>query len=208
MQLVELKANKRDTTGNGPARQLRRTGRIPAVLYGPGSEPTLLSVEHRELEGILKHNKAAQVVLNLVVEGADGVKNAMIRELQTDPLSGAYLHADLYEVSMDRKVLAKVPVVATGKSVGVEMGGMLQVIRRELEVFCYPDRIPQSIEIDITSLEIGGAIHVEDIHLEEDTEVPHDVNFTILTVLGRKAETEVSEEEAEEGEEAEEAAAE
>jgi large subunit ribosomal protein L25 len=200
LQLIELKTNIRNTRGNGPARQLRRTGRIPAVLYGPGSEPTSLSIDHRELEAILKHNKASQVVLSLVMDDTGATKNAMIRELQTDPLSGAFLHADFYEVAMDRTVHTKVPVATTGKSIGVEMGGMLQIIRRELEVLCYPDRIPQSIVIDITDLELGGAVHVEDIQLGEDIEIPHDVNFTILTVLGRKAEA-TAEEEAEEGEE-------
>jgi large subunit ribosomal protein L25 len=208
LQLIELKASMRNTRGDGPARQLRRTGRIPAVLYGPGAEPTPLSIDQRELEGILKKNKAARVVLSLVVEGVGGTKTAMIRELQTHPLSGAYLHADFYEVAMDRKVLSKVPVTTTGKCIGVEMGGMLQIIRRELEVLCYPDRIPRSIVLDITNLELGGAIHVADIQLGEDMEIPHEVNFTVLTVLGRKAEAAV-EEGAEEGEEGtEEAAAE
>ena len=103
---------------------------------------------------------------------------------------------------MDRKVLVKVPVIVTGKSAGVEAGGMLQIIRRELEVLCYPNQIPESIEIDVTELELGDAIHVEEVSLKGDIEIPHDVNFTILTVLGRMADEVVGEEEEEEGEEA------
>jgi large subunit ribosomal protein L25 len=88
-------------------------------------------------------------------------------------------------------------VVVTGKSVGVEMGGMLQIIRRELEVLSLPDRIPENITIDITDLDIGDSFHVQDLQLEENVEVPAEVNFTILTILTPKAE---EEEEVEEGE--------
>jgi large subunit ribosomal protein L25 len=109
------------------------------------------------------------------------------------------LHLDFYEVTMDQKIKVMVPVVTTGKSVGVEMGGMLQIIRRELEVFCLPDRIPENITIDITDLDIGDSVHVEAVQLEGDIEIPSEVNFTILTILSTKAE----EEEVEEGEEEE-----
>jgi len=93
-----------------------------------------------------------------------------------------------------------IPITTVGKSQGVEMGGMLQIIRRELEAWCMPSDIPENIVIDITNLGMGESVHVEDIELEGDVELIHDVNFTVLTVLsGRKAE----EEEAEEGEEEE-----
>lgn len=202
MELVELKANKRTETGNGPARRLRQAGRMPAVLYGPGSEPIMLSLDRRELELVLKKNRVSQVVLALAVEEFSDRKTAMIKELQIDPLSGGYIHADFYEVAMDRKVLVKVPVVTKGKCIGVELGGMLQVIRRKLEVLCFPNRIPKSIDIDVTNLGLGDAVHVEDIVLEGGIEIPHDVNFTVLTVLGRKAEKAAGEE----GEAAEEGA--
>jgi large subunit ribosomal protein L25 len=91
---------------------------------------------------------------------------------------------------MDQKIKVMVPVVTTGKCVGVELGGMLQIIRRELEVFCLPDQIPENITIDITDLDIGDSFHVEDLQLEGDVEIPADVNFTILTVLSPKAEEE------------------
>jgi large subunit ribosomal protein L25 len=203
LELIELNANIRTTKGNGPARRLRREGSMPAVLYGPGCEPALLSVETHALELLLKKNPVAQAVINLTVEGIPGSKTAMIKELQKDCLTGGYLHADFYEVAMDRKVLVKVPVLTTGKCIGVENGGMLQLIQRELEVLCFPNQIPKSIVLDVTELEVGGSIHVEDIHLEGDIEIPADSNFTVLTVLGRMAESE-----AKEGEEAEAAAGE
>jgi large subunit ribosomal protein L25 len=168
---------------------------MPAVLYGPGSEPVLLSVETHALELLLKKHATAQAVITLTVDGVSGSRTAMIKELQKDCMTGSYQHADFYEVAMDRKVSVKVPVLTTGKCIGVENGGMLQLIRRELEVLCYPNQIPQSIVLDVTDLDVGASIHVEDIHLETEVEIPADVNFTVLTILGRMAGAEGSAEE-------------
>jgi large subunit ribosomal protein L25 len=204
---IELKAETRTTTGNSPARALRRAGRIPAILYGSGTESLMLSVDTTEMENIIKEGNVGQSIFDLAVDGGKKARAAMIKELQTDPVSQDILHIDFYEVDMARKVKVMVPVVTTGKSVGVELGGMLQIIRRELEVLCLPNAIPQEITIDITDMDIGSSVHVEDLTLEGDVEIAHDVNFTVLTVLSpKKAEEEEVEEEEEElaeGEEAE-----
>jgi len=208
LELIKFKANIRTQTGNGPGRVLRREGQIPGVLYGPNTEPVLLSVDIKELEQILRESKGAQVILELVIQDQEAAsRTAILKELQTHPVSQNYLHVDFYEIAMDRKIKANVPVVATGKSVGVEMGGMLQIIRRELEVMCLPLHIPETIEIDITDLDIGDSIHVDEIPLEGDVEIPTDVNFTVLTILSpaKEEEEEVEEEEVEEGAEEEDA---
>lgn len=199
MDIMSLKASQREAVGNGPARVLRRDEKIPAILYGPKTEPVKLTIDKLALEPIFKAGAVAQKLLKLSVEGVDGSRNVMIKEIQRHPVSHTLLHLDLYEVSMDHKIKVMVPVVTTGKCVGVEMGGMLQIIRRELEVYCLPDLIPESITIDITDLDIGDSFHVEDLQLEGDVEIPFDVNFTILTILSTKVEEE--EEEGEEGEE-------
>ena len=199
MDFLNIRANQRTTRGNGPARVLRREGRIPAILYGPDNEPISIAVNTYELETLLKSSRSGQVFVKLSIDGV-GERKAILKELQRHPVSGHFIHADFYEVAMDRKIRAMVPVVTRGKSKGVETGGMLQIIRRELEVLCLPDDIPETFEIDITELDMGESIHVEDLLLEGDVEIPHEVNFTILTILsGRMAEEEV----AEEGEEAE-----
>jgi large subunit ribosomal protein L25 len=193
---IELKVETRTTTGNSPARALRRSGRIPAILYGAGTESVMLSVDTTAMENIVKAGNVGRSIFDLAVDGGNEARAAMIKELQTDPVSQDILHIDFYEVNMDRKVKVMVPVVATGKSVGVELGGMLQIIRRDLEVLCLPNAIPQEITIDITDLDIGSSVHVEDIALGGDVEIPHDVNFTVLTVLSpKKAEGEELEEE-------------
>ena len=204
MDTIELKAATRTQKGNGPARALRREGSIPAVLYGPKTEPSMLSIKSRDMETILKAGGLGRSVYNLVVDTDNKAKPVMIKELQTDPVSRTLLHVDLYEVSMDRKIKVNVPIITTGKSIGVELGGMLQIIRRELEVLCLPNAIPANITVDVTELNVGDSVHVEDLKVGDDIEIPHEVNFTILTISTTKREETAEEgEEAEEGEAAE-----
>jgi large subunit ribosomal protein L25 len=201
LEKIELQASVRKSVGNGPARVLRRAGQTPAVLYGRNTEPVLLSVNTKDLELILKQGSFGQFILNLVIQNGKKVtRAAMIKELQTHPISGQLIHIDFYEIDMKRKIKVMIPVVTTGNSVGVEEGGMLNVVRRELEVFCLPGDIPESIEIDISELAMGDSIHLEDIPLGEDVEISSDVNFTVATVLSPKVEEEeVAEEEEGEG---------
>jgi large subunit ribosomal protein L25 len=206
LEIMNLKASPRETVGNGPSRALRRDGKVPAILYGPKTDPIKLAINKLELEPIFKSGAVAQKLFKLEIEGSDGVRNVMVKEMQKHPVSRNLLHLDLYEVSMGQKIKVMVPVVTTGKSAGVELGGMLQLIRRELEVLCLPDQIPEKITIDITDLEIGDSVHIEDLPLDEAVEIPGDVNFTILTILSPTAEEEEEEVEGEEEEGEEEGA--
>ena len=207
MEKIELQATVRKSVGNGPARGLRRAGQTPAVLYGRKTEPVLLSVNTKDLEQILKQGSFGQFILSLVIQNGKKVtKAAMIKELQAHPVSGQLIHIDFYEVDMDRKIRVMIPVVTTGQSIGVEEGGLLNIVRRELEVFCLPGDIPESIEIDISELTIGDSIHIEDVPLGDNVEIASDVNYTVVTVLSPKVEEEEVEEEEEELEEGEEGA--
>lgn len=201
MELIELKASVRTGRKKGPSRRLRAEGRIPAVLYGPGADTISLSIDTSELDKAIKSKTGSQAFFNMKIEGGDiPTKTAMIKDVQTHPVTRQMIHADFYEIAMDRKIRALAPVTVTGKSIGVENGGMLQIIRRELEVLCFPNQMPEEIEIDITTLDIGDSVHIQDIAAEEGVEFPHDVNFTVLTVLGGRME---GAGEAGEGEEAE-----
>ncbi len=200
MERIELQTTVRKSTGNSPARSLRRAGQIPAVLYGPKMETVLLSVNIKDLEQIFKQGNAFQVILNLVIQnGKKKTKAAMVKELQTHPVSGSFIHIDFYEIDMKRQIKVMVPVITKGQSVGVELGGMLNIVRREVELLCLPGDIPEAIEIDITDLDIGDSIHIEDIQLGENVEVSADFNFTVVTVLSPTVEEEevVEEEEGE-----------
>jgi large subunit ribosomal protein L25 len=206
LELIELKTNIRTNTGNGPARRLRQKGRIPAVLYGPGTESVLLSVNSSDIDKILKKGRIGQALLNLVIPNNEetSTKTVMVKELQLHPVSRNFLHIDFYEVAMDRKIMVNIPVMTIGKAKGVENGGILQIIRRELEVECFPLDVPESIEIDITDLDIGDSIHLGDIARQSKIEFLDDENFTVVTVVSPKVEE--AEEAAEEAEEEGEAA--
>ena len=206
MEQIDLKAQVRKTTGKGPARALRREGRIPAILYGQKTDSIMLSIDFKEFENIVKKSNIGSVLLNLQIQnGKTTTRPAMIKELQTNPVTGAFLHIDFYEIDMQRKITVSVPVVTQGKSVGVEEGGLLQIVRREIELLCLPTAIPEAIEVDISDLTIGDSVHVQEIALPGDVELTEETDFTVITVLAPKVEEEpVEEEELEEGEEVDE----
>lgn len=204
MELFELKANIRDNTGKGVARKLRSSDAIPAILYGPETEAVKLSVPVKAIENAFKQSVIPQVLVTLTVLDSDSkeIKTcpAMIKDVQLSPLSKELLHADFLEIDLNKPVRVNVPVVTTGKCKGVEFGGLLQVIRRELEILCMPLEIPDNISIDITELDVGDSVHVKEIELE-GVEIPADVNFTVITVVAPKGLKGDEEEEGEEGEE-------
>lgn len=196
LELIELNAKPREKSGKGAARKLRSNKAIPAIVYGAKKDPAMLSLDTTEFIKIIREHGSMGLFFNLKVEGDSGKdKIVMLKDLQMDPFALNYLHVDLHEIDMDTKVTVSVTVEAVGKSVGVKEGGLLQIIRRELDVVCKPADTPETIQIDITDLEIGDAIHVEDLDLGEHIEIPHEVNFTIITIVAPTVDEVVGEEE-------------
>ena len=166
MKQLEINATIRKTRGNGPARSLRREGRFPAILYGPGTQPVMLSVNVRDFEHVVQKGNIRRTIFSLSIQnGSTVTKPAVIKELQTHPVSGQFLHVDFYEIDMNRKLRFMIPVVPKGKAKGEDFGGMLQIIEREIAVFCLPQEIPDRLEIDVSELGVGDALHVKDIAL-------------------------------------------
>jgi len=189
LKQLELNATIRKTKGNGPARSLRREGRFPGVLYGPGTQPVMLSLNVRDFEHVVQKGNIRRTIFSLSIQnGSTVTKPAVIKELQTHPVSGQFLHVDFYEIDMNRKLRVMVPVVPKGKAKGEEFGGMLQIIEREIAVFCLPQEIPDSLEIDVSELGVGDALHVKDIALPGGVELPPGENYTVVTVVSPKAE--------------------
>lgn len=196
MEIHKLNASVRTASGKGIARTLRREGKLPAVLYGSDIDSISLAVNAHDIELLLNKTSYSQALINLAVENDQSFeKMVMIKEVQADPISQKYLHLDFYEIRMDQKISTTVPVLIKGVSKGVEAGGTLQIIRRELDVVCLPSEIPDSIEIDITDLDMGDSVHVSEIRPEGGVEIPFDVDFTVLTVVSPRSEA--AEEEAE-----------
>jgi large subunit ribosomal protein L25 len=195
---IQLTGNARTGTGKGSARTLRRSGRIPAVIYGPDRQAASITVSTKDLEMAMKHSSSAQPLFHLVVDGES--HPVMIREMQKDPVSGNLLHADFYEFDASKKMRVSVPLVTIGTAKGVEEGGLLQIIRREVEVLCRPTDIPDAIEVDVSGLDIGDSVHVLEVPVKGDVEIPTDVNYTLVTVTAPKMEAVEEEAEGEEEE--------
>ncbi|WP_320041391.1 50S ribosomal protein L25/general stress protein Ctc [uncultured Desulfobacter sp.] len=203
MELIELSVAKRERTGKGAARRLRAANAIPGIVYGAKKEPVMVSVDVIAFDKVIRENGTTGLFFDLDIEGAG--KSVMLKDLQMDPFGLRYQHIDFHEIDMDATVSVVVPVETEGVSAGVKEGGMLQIIRRELEVVCKPKYTPDSVKLDISALEIGDGIHVEDIDLGPEVEIPFDTNFTVVTIVppDTSSDEEEVEEDAEIGEVAE-----
>jgi len=198
MATSELQVNSRVKAGKGISRSLRRDGLIPAVVYGPGMEPCPISLDPKALDRAIATDSGWNTLITLKGNGPFDGKQVILKDLVCDPIRRDALHADFHAVNLTQKVHVMVPVHPVGKSLGEKEGGNLEIIRHELEVICLPTAIPQGIEIDVTAMKIGDVLHVNEIAVPEGVEIPHEVNFTVLTCTGHKPEAE----EAVEGEEA------
>lgn len=204
MELIELKAKTREKTGKGAARKLRSANGVPAIMYGVKTDPVMLSLDAADLDKIIRENGSSGLFFNLKLDGA-GQKAVLLKDLQMDPFGMKYFHADFQEIDMDSKISVVVPVETEGVCKGVKEGGILQIIRRELEVLCKPGDTPESVVIDISDLDIGDAVHVADIDLGDAVEIPHEVNFTVITIVPPTTSDREGEEVLEEGEDTSEA---
>ena len=196
MELIDLNGTVRAGRGKSAVRSLRNNGLLPAVIYGPEMEAISVSVPTYELSEIIRKNGTSGIFIKLVVENdSKPARTVMLKDVQMDTFRLNYLHADFQEINLDKTVTMTIPVETQGESIGEKNGGMIQLIRRDLDVVCRPADAPDSILIDISELEIGDSVHVEDIVIGENIEIPHEVNFTIITVVPPSAaEEEISEE--------------
>jgi large subunit ribosomal protein L25 len=191
MEVGKLNVEYRDGLGKTAVRRLRASGKIPAICYGGGGEPLPLAVDPSALLKSLDPVKKTNTVLKLSVAGAPGgeqVLTVMVRDYQKDAVRGDLTHADFIRVDVTKDVHATVPLVLTGKSEGVKLGGIMHQVTRSLEIACTPDKIPAKIEIDTSHLNMGDSIHVSDLKLAEGIRPLVDGSATICSVTAPKAE--------------------
>lgn len=194
MEALELKAQVRKESGKGPARRLRMKGFIPAVFYGSGEAAQMLAVDVADLSKYLKERKESVFIkLKIDDDGKQSEKLSMIKELQTSPVSNKPVHADFLEVRMDHKITLEVPIHFVGHPVGVELGGELQLLKRDLMISGLPGNVPESVQIDISGLKIGESLMVGDITLGEGVESEDAEDIAIATVWAPKAAVEAIE---------------
>ena len=197
----------RQDTGKGVARKLRAAGRMPAVLYGHGRDSVSLSLNSHDLESLLKKSDAGiNTLIDLKGEGKLQGAIVLIKELQRHPVRATLVHVDLFEVKADEKLIVTVPIHLNGTPAGVKLGGIMEHTMREIDLECLPSAIPDSIEVDVSAMELGDAIHVSDLTIPYGCETGLEDAIVVAQVVAPKLadETEAAEgeEEAVEGEEA------
>jgi large subunit ribosomal protein L25 len=194
MAQLTLTVQERSQVGGNHPRRLRGRGLIPAVLYGGGEAAVSLALDGVRMKkeaGFLHENQ----IVALEIEGGGDARPrpAIVKDIQVDHISGALLHIDFQQISLDEKLTATVAVKAVGEPIGVTRdGGILEHILREIEIHCLPGDIPEAVEVGVSALEIGDTIHVGDIRLAEGIEILTEPDIGIFTVAAP-----ISEEEAE-----------
>lgn len=170
MQTVELKAQFRTKTGKHVARQGRRLGKIPAIVYGHQMDPVSILVDLRELKRAL-HTKAGEnVVVDLKVEGVEMKESTcIIKEIQHNPVTDEIAHVDFTVISLTEKIVVQIPVVAVGaeEAAGVKEGGSLDVVHHEIEIECLPTQIPEHVKVDVKAMKINDVVYAKDLKLPE-----------------------------------------
>jgi large subunit ribosomal protein L25 len=183
---VTLRAAPRSSTGKGSARQARMAGRVPAILYGKGIDPTPLAVDAKQIGQALHTEAGANVLVNLEVEG--GRRHlTMVREVQRHPVRGHLLHVDFVRTARDVKTHAEVPLQIVGESQGVRQGGVIEHHLWELRVEALPTDIPSHLEADLSHLGIGDHLRVADVTAPAGVDIMSDPEEIILSIVEPQA---------------------
>jgi len=193
-EIIALKATARPRAGKGAARQARREGNVPAVIYGDNQSPEIIALEYNELwKQILKGHFTASV-FDIDIAGKGKIR-VIPRDVQVDPVKDFPLHVDFLRVGKDGIIRVAVPVKFTNEALspGLKRGGILNIVRHEVEVFCPYDRIPDAFEINLEGLEIGKSIHISAVALPDGVSpVIANRDFTIATIAGVRKEEEAT----------------
>lgn len=188
MQQKTMSIELREKVGKGIARKLRANGRVPGVVYGKGVEPVAVSVDAKELAGAIVGEGGRNNLITLQGVGSLNGNTVIVADLQKAALKGTYVSVDLHKINMDEKVRVHVPVAVVGTAAGVKEGGMLDVVMHSLDLECLPTQIPEHVEVDVTDLAIGHAIHVGELALPAGVKALDDPKATIVSIHGKAKE--------------------
>ncbi len=178
---TSLKAAPRARTGSGRLNQMRREGWVPSVIYGRGTENINLKVDAKTFADVLAHSSSENILVNLEIEG-HGTRLAFLQAIQHDSLSGVTLHADFREIDENTAIVAHIPTHLNGECVGVKAGGLIEQYVHAIEISCLPNDLPETIEVDISKLEIGASLHIGDITLPSGVRATHAAEVVVAHV--------------------------
>lgn len=199
-----IEAQARPTGSKNANRRLRASGKIPGVIYGPGKQPAVISIDPNDVIAILHSDAGRNTIVTVRVDGSDH-NNAMLKDYQLDPVHGDLIHADFIEIAMDRLLQLDVSIDLVGEPVGVKIGGgIMDFVTRTIEVECLPSDIPESIKVDVSALNINDYIRVKNLQTGAKAKVITDPEVVIVTIVPPTKEEEAPvEEEVAEGAEPE-----
>ncbi len=178
---TSLKAAPRARTGSGRLNQMRREGWVPSVIYGAGTENINLKVDAKTFGDLLAHSSSENILVNLDIEG-HGTRLAFLQAIQHDPISGKTLHADFRSIDENTPITAHIPTHLNGESPGVKAGGLIEQYVHALEITCLPNDLPETIEVDISHLEVGDSLHIGDIKLPSGVRATHAAEVVVAHV--------------------------
>lgn len=192
--VTQIDAIARPRAGKGAARQVRREGNIPAVIYGNNKDPITVALKSNELRKLIAKGRFFASVFDVQVDGK--TERVLPRDVQFDPVMDYPIHVDFQRINDDGRVRVFVPVAFKNRerSVGLKRGGALNIVRHEVEVFCPADGIPQEFEIDLSKVDIGTSIHISSVNMPADTTPTiSDRDFTVATIVGKGAKAQADE---------------
>ena len=187
---LTLSAERRERPGKGASRALRREGRVPAVIYGNNEEPTSIHVEEKALVKALMTGHFFNATVDVTVGEGGTATTTLAKDVAFDPVTDRPLHVDFLRIAKDAKVTVNVPVTFVNEdaSPGLKKGGVLNIVRHEIEMVVAANNMPESIEVDVTGFDVGESIHVSSVNLPEGAEPTiTDRDFTIATIVAPSA---------------------
>jgi large subunit ribosomal protein L25 len=183
LETLEIQVEAREVGSKRQARRIRRNGKIPGVLYGPKTPPVPLELNKKEFSNRVAGLEGSHLVRLKSGSTALADKVALVKEMQYHPITGEVVHTDLYEVDLTARIQVRVPLHFVGKAAGVVRGGILQPIVREIEVECLPLDIPEFFNVEVSALDIGDSIHIEELPMPEGVTVVSESNLALVAVV-------------------------
>jgi large subunit ribosomal protein L25 len=178
-----IEAQVRIPGGKNANKRLRKSGRIPAVVYGPGKQPVVVTVDPGVVKTILHSESGKNTIFSVSIDGTEQ-GNAMVKDYQLDPVHGNLIHTDFLEIAMDRLLVVTVNVEIVGEAEGVKLdGGIMDLVTRSIEVECFPSDIPESIKVDVSALKINDYIRVKNIQPDAKIKILTEPEVVVVTIV-------------------------
>jgi large subunit ribosomal protein L25 len=176
-----LKAAPRARTGSGRLNQMRKEGWLPSVIYGRGAENKNLKVDAKSFSELIAHSSSENIIVNLEIDG-EGTRLAFLQAIQHDPLSGAAVHADFLAIDDKTEITAHIPALLKGEAPGVKTGGVIEQYVHAIEIVCLPDDLPETIEVDVSAMELGASLHIGEITYPKGVRPTHNADVVVVHI--------------------------